>query len=60
MGWISSIVAGSHVLMSDIAKYIIKEPENEQLMSFDQFENMNEDDIFTGRKRQRHRGMKGK
>jgi len=33
--WCGAIVSGSHVLMSDIAKYIIKEPENEQLMSFD-------------------------
>eukprot|EP00801_Mesodinium_rubrum_P004856 Mrub_04859.p1 GENE.Mrub_04859~~Mrub_04859.p1 ORF type:complete len:387 (+),score=48.35 Mrub_04859:167-1162(+) len=57
-GWGASIVAGSHVLMSDIAKYIIKEPENEQLMSFDYFENMNEDDIFTGRRKKK--GMKGK
>jgi len=43
--------------MSDIAKYIIKEPENEQLMSFDYFENMKEDDMFTGK---RKRKMKGK
>lgn len=39
------------MLLSDIAEMVIKEPAKEGIMTVDQFENLKEDDMFTGRRK---------
>lgn len=57
-GFITGLVTGSHIMMRDLAKQIITEPDNQALMTYEQFENMKEDDYMTGKRKKG--GMKTK